>query len=68
MESSAGNDARIERLLRQIESRVEMKEQLRDTARGLLGTALIFGGIVGLMALMLAGAMAFATIMSAFQR
>ncbi len=63
-----GDDARVERLIRQVASRVELKEQLKDTARGLLGTALIFGGIVALMGLMLAGAIAFATLMTAFQR
>lgn len=68
MEDSPREDARIERLLRQVETRVEMKEQLRDTARGLLGTVLIFGGIIALMGLMLAGAIAFATLMTAFQR
>ncbi len=68
MEHGPVEDARIERLLRQVETRVEVKEQLKDTARGLLGTALIFGGIVALMALMLAGAIAFATVMRAFQR
>ncbi len=68
MEYGPGDDARIERLIRQVEARVEMKEQLKDTARGLLGTALIFGGIVALMGLMLAGAIAFATVMTAFQR
>ncbi len=68
MEDSPKQDARIERLLRQVETRVEVKEQLRDTARGLLGTVLIFGGIVALIGLMLAGAIAFATIMTAFQR
>ncbi len=68
MEHGPGDDARVERLIRQVESRVEIKEQLKDTARGLLGTALIFGGIVALMGLMLAGAIAFATLMTAFQR
>ncbi len=68
MEYGPGDDARVERLIRQVESRVELKEQLKDTTRGLLGTALIFGGIVALMGLMLAGAIAFATLMTAFQR
>ncbi len=68
MKHGPGDDARVERLIRQVETRVEVKQQLKDTARGLLGTALIFGGIVALMALMLAGAIAFASVMSAFQR
>ncbi len=68
MEYGSGHDARVDRLIRQVESRVEIKQQLKDTARGLLGTALIFGAIVALMGLMLAGAIAFATVMTAFQR
>ncbi len=68
VQESPREDPAIERLIRQVETRAEVKEQLKDTARGLLGTALIFGGIVALMALMLAGAIAFATIMTAFQR
>ncbi len=68
MQESPREDPAIERLIRQVETRAEVKEQLKDTARGLLGPALIFGGIVALMALMLAGAIAFATIMTAFQR
>ena len=61
-------DAPVERLIRQVESRVAAKEQLKDTARGLLGTALIFGGIVALMGMMLAGAIIFATVLTALRR
>ncbi len=60
--------APVDRLIRQVETRVQAKEQLGDIARGVLGTALIFGGIVGLMVLMLLGAILFATVMTAFQR
>ena len=60
--------APVERLIRQVETRVQAKEQLGDIARGLLGTALIFGGIAGLMILMLLGAILFATVMTALQR
>ncbi len=58
----------VDRLLRQVETRVEAKQQIGDIARGLLGTALIFGGIVLFMVMMLVGAILFATVMSAFQR
>ncbi len=68
MEASEQPLAPVDRLIRQVETRVQAKEQLGDIARGVLGTALIFGGIVALMALMLAGAIAFATLMTAFQR
>jgi len=68
VEESPLRDGPVERLIRQVETRVEVKQQLKDTARGLLGTALIFGGIVALLGIMLAGAMLFATVMSAFQR
>ena len=68
MDESPRADAPVERLIRQVESRVAMKEQLKDTARGLLGTALIFGGIVALMGMMLAGAIIFATVLTALRR
>jgi len=68
VDESPRADAPVERLIRQVESRVAMKEQLKDTARGLLGTALIFGGIVALMGMMLAGAIIFATVLTALRR
>ena len=68
MEAPHHSLAPVERLIRQVETRVQAKEQLGDIARGLLGTALIFGGIVGLMVLMLLGAILFATVLEAFQR
>ncbi len=68
MEASPHPYEPVDRLLRQVETRVEVKQQIGDIARGLLGTALIFGGIVLFMVMMLVGAILFATVMSAFQR
>lgn len=49
-----------ERLIRQIEARVQVKDELRVTLRGLTATFLIVGAIVGALLVFLAGAILFA--------
>lgn len=52
----------VDRLLRQVETRVALKEDLLAVLRGVAGTLAIFGAIVLLITLVMAGAMAFAAL------
>ncbi len=56
----------IDRILRRVEARAAMREELGAVARGIFGTAAIFIGIAGLLLAVIVGAILFATIMSAF--
>lgn len=53
-----------ERLLRRVEARAEVREDLCAAVRGVLGTIAIVGVIVSLLLAVLVGAIGFATIMS----
>ncbi len=56
----------IDRLLRRVESRALVREELGDIVRGVFGTAAIVAGIVGLLLAVLIGAIVFATVMNAW--
>lgn len=56
------NEPAVDRLLRQVETRVALKEDLLAVVRGVAGTIAIFGAIVLLITLVMAGAMAFAAL------
>ncbi len=55
----------VERLLRQVEARVAVKEDLRGVALGLATTAAIVTGVLALLGLVLAGAIIFSMLMHA---
>jgi hypothetical protein len=55
----------VERLLRQVEARVAIKEELRGVALGLATTAAIVTGVLALLGLVLAGAIIFSMLMHA---
>lgn len=56
----------VDRLIRQVENRVALKEELLAIVRGTFGTLAIFGAIILLITLVMAGAMTFAAIVQAY--
>ena len=56
----------VDRLIRQVEKRVALKEDLLAVGRGVAGTLAIFGAIILLITLIIAGAMAFAAIVQSY--
>ncbi len=61
-----GGEPAVDRLIRQVENRVALKEDLLAVLRGTAGTIVIFGAIVLLVALVIGGAMTFAAIVQSF--
>lgn len=57
-----------DRLIRSIESRVRVKEELAATVRGLVATAVIVGAITGLLLAVVVGAIFFATALQLLAR
>lgn len=58
----------VDELLRRVEARAALKDDLRAAVRGIAGTAAIFAAIIGIMLLMMIGAIAFASVMEIFAR
>ncbi len=56
----------VDRLIRQVESRVAIKEDLLAVVRGVAGTIAIFGAIILLVTLVIVGAMTFAAVVQAY--
>lgn len=56
----------VDRLIRQVENRVALKEDLLAVLRGTAGTIVIFGAIILFVTLVIAGAIAFAAIVQSF--
>jgi hypothetical protein len=56
----------VDRLIRQVENRVALKEDLLAVLRGTAGTVVIFGAIILFVTLVIVGAIAFAAIVQSF--
>ncbi|HEX9108535.1 MAG TPA: hypothetical protein VF832_14925 [Longimicrobiales bacterium] len=56
----------VDRLIREVENRVALKEDLLAVVRGVAGTVVIFGTIVLLITLIMAGAITFAAVVQAY--
>ncbi len=56
----------VDRLIREVENRVAIKEDLLAVVRGVAGTVVIFGAIILLITLIMAGAITFAAVVQAY--
>ncbi len=56
----------VDRLIRQVENRVAIKEDLLAVVRGVAGTIAIFGTILLLIILVIVGAMTFAAVVQTY--